>query len=75
MLRHRVQVEAREPSLQALSWPIHKPAGPFREKWPSVTEDGKGEPERREARTFHRLFWNSGTAQMEEGPYGTLSGD
>ena len=59
MLRHRVQVESREPSLQALSWPAHNPASPFREKQPSVGKDRrrwKGESGRQEARTLQAVL-------------------
>ena len=43
--------------------------------WGKTEEDGKGEPGRGEAQTFHRLFWSSGTGQREEAPCGTLSRD
>ena len=80
MLRHRVQVESREPSLQALSWPAHNPASPFREKRPSVGKDRrrwKGESGRQEARTLQAVLeqwdWTDGGSPLWDLVWGLTS--
>ena len=77
MLRHRVQVESRQPSLQALSWPAPNPAGPFREKRPRVGKHRRWKGRARETRSpdfaqavLEQRDWADGGRSL-----GTLSGD